>query len=53
MQEGKAAEIRMKGMKGPVLKDFVAYMYGTLEDIALDQLLSLFLAADAHQVLPA
>lgn len=53
MQEGSAAEITMQDMKGPVLKDFVAYMYGTLQNIAADQLLSLFLAADAHQVLPA
>ena len=51
MQEGQAAEITMKDMKRPVLKDFVAYMYGTLEDIAENQLLSLFLAAGAHQVL--
>lgn len=50
MQEGKASEITLRNMKGPILKDLVASMYGALEEITPEHLLPLFLAADAHQV---
>lgn len=50
MQEGKASEITLRDMKGPILKDLVASMYGALEEITPEHLLPLFLAADAHQV---
>lgn len=50
MQEGSANEIALQDMKGTTLKNFVAYMYGTLDEISPADLLPLFLAADGHQV---
>ena len=50
MQEAAASQITLKDMKGPVLKSLVSHMYGTLDHIDDDQVLPLFLAADAHQL---
>lgn len=50
MQESTASEVTMADMTGPVLKDFVSFMYGKLQNIPKDQVLPLCLAADAHQV---
>ena len=50
MQEGTASTIELKDIEGHVLEAFVAHMYGTLKTITSEQLMPLFLAADAHQV---
>lgn len=50
MQETTACEIELGDMEGPVLQALVSYMYGRPVQVADEQLLALFLAADAHQV---
>ena len=50
MQETNACEIELGDMDGPVLQALVSYMYGRPVQVADEQLLALFLAADAHQV---
>ena len=53
MQEGNASEIELQEMKGETLQLLVAFMYGKVKPRKLTQaqLVSLFLAADKHQVL--
>lgn len=51
MQETGAAEIELNAIPGPVLQLLVSYMYGALAEVPGRQLLPLFLAADAHQVI--
>lgn len=53
MQEGSASEIELQEMKGETLQLLVAFMYGKIKPRKLTQaqLVSLFLAADKHQVL--
>ena len=50
MQETEASEIELGEMEGPVLQALVSHMYGKLSDIEDHLVLSLFMAADAHQV---
>ena len=50
MQEGTASAITLQNMTGPVLKLIISHIYGKLNYIPHEDLLPLFLAADAHQV---
>lgn len=50
MQETQAAEVELGQVGGATLQALVAHMYGSLKEITHEQLLPLFLAADAHQV---
>ena len=50
MYEAQATEVELSQVSGATLQALVAHMYGKLQDITLEQLLPLFVAADAHQV---
>ena len=50
MQETATTEVALSDMEGSTLQAMVSYMYGKLSDVATDELVPLFIAADKYQV---